>query len=79
MFYLFEPLWHVERMLTMASEANNGTVLDRNYRDVLQALFLCDFSPLRSSSLLFLRTTSPQLFSAESLVIRSCEKMSAVL
>lgn len=46
MFYLFEPLWHVERMLTMASEANNGTVLAGIYRDVLQGLFLCDFSPL---------------------------------
>ncbi|XP_029132651.1 carbohydrate sulfotransferase 3a [Labrus bergylta] len=46
MFYLFEPLWHVERMLTTASEANNGTVLAGIYRDVLQALFLCDFSPL---------------------------------
>lgn len=46
MFYLFEPLWHVERMLTMAAEANNGTVLAGIYRDVLQGLFLCDFSPL---------------------------------
>lgn len=46
MFYLFEPLWHVERMLTMATEANNGTVLAGIYRDVLQGLFLCDFSPL---------------------------------
>ncbi|XP_068573524.1 carbohydrate sulfotransferase 3a [Cebidichthys violaceus] len=46
MFYLFEPLWHVERMLTMASESNNGTVLAGIYRDVLQGLFLCDFSPL---------------------------------
>lgn len=46
MFYLFEPLWHVERMLTMAGEVNNGTVLAGIYRDVLQALFLCDFSPL---------------------------------
>lgn len=46
MFYLFEPLWHVERMLTMASEANNGTVLAGIYRDVLQGLFLCDFSGL---------------------------------
>ncbi|KAM6997097.1 carbohydrate sulfotransferase 3a [Tautogolabrus adspersus] len=46
MFYLFEPLWHVERMLTTASEANNGTVLAGIYRDVLQSLFLCDFSPL---------------------------------
>ncbi|KAM9726280.1 carbohydrate sulfotransferase 3a [Menidia menidia] len=46
MFYLFEPLWHVERMLATATEANNGTVLAGIYRDVLQALFLCDFSPL---------------------------------
>ncbi|KAL6101914.1 chst3 [Pungitius sinensis] len=46
MFYLFEPLWHVERMLTTASEANNGTVSAGIYRDVLQGLFLCDFSPL---------------------------------
>lgn len=46
MFYLFEPLWHVERMLTAATETNNGTVLAGIYRDVLQALFLCDFAPL---------------------------------
>uniref|UniRef100_A0AAQ6IIL6 Sulfotransferase n=1 Tax=Anabas testudineus TaxID=64144 RepID=A0AAQ6IIL6_ANATE len=46
MFYLFEPLWHVERMLTTAAEANNGTVLGGIYRDVLQGLFLCDFSLL---------------------------------
>lgn len=46
MFYLFEPLWHVERMLTIATETNNGTVLAGVYRDVLQGLFLCDFSPL---------------------------------
>ncbi|XP_026164317.1 carbohydrate sulfotransferase 3a [Mastacembelus armatus] len=46
MFYLFEPLWHVERMLTLTTEANNGTVLAGIYRDVLQGLFLCDFSPL---------------------------------
>lgn len=46
MFYLFEPLWHVERMLTMSAEGNNGTVLAEIYRDVLQGLFLCDFSPL---------------------------------
>lgn len=46
MFYLFEPLWHVERMLTMAADTNNGTVLAGIYRDVIQGLFLCDFSPL---------------------------------
>lgn len=46
MFYLFEPLWHVERMLASAAEGNNGTVLGGIYRDVLQGLFLCDFIPL---------------------------------
>ncbi|XP_034464994.1 carbohydrate sulfotransferase 3a [Hippoglossus hippoglossus] len=46
MFYLFEPLWHVERMLSSATEANNGTVLAGIYRDVLRGLFLCDFNPL---------------------------------
>lgn len=46
MFYLFEPLWHIERMLATTAEGNNGTVLAGIYRDVLQALFLCDFSPL---------------------------------
>ncbi|KAK2921837.1 hypothetical protein Q8A73_001322 [Channa argus] len=42
MFYLFEPLWHIESML--AKNANSGTVLAGIYRDVLQGLFLCDFS-----------------------------------
>ncbi|XP_015251010.1 PREDICTED: carbohydrate sulfotransferase 3-like isoform X1 [Cyprinodon variegatus] len=46
MFYLFEPLWHVERMLATAAEGTNGTLLPGIYRDILQALFLCDFSPL---------------------------------
>ncbi|KAM9365259.1 carbohydrate sulfotransferase 3a [Pholidichthys leucotaenia] len=46
MFYLFEPLWHVERMLTMVPETSNGTVLAGIYRDALQGLFLCDFSNL---------------------------------
>ncbi|XP_068184413.1 carbohydrate sulfotransferase 3a [Antennarius striatus] len=46
MFYLFEPLWHVERMLTMEAEASNGTLLAEIYRDVLKGLFLCNFSPL---------------------------------
>ncbi|KAM6916439.1 carbohydrate sulfotransferase 3a [Xenentodon cancila] len=46
MFYLFEPLWHIERMLATTAEGSNGTVLAGIYRDVLQALFLCDFSPL---------------------------------
>ncbi|KAI4823771.1 hypothetical protein KUCAC02_012340 [Chaenocephalus aceratus] len=46
MFYLFEPLWHVDHMLTTATKSNNGTVLSGIYRDVLQGLFLCDFSLL---------------------------------
>ncbi|KAM9847738.1 carbohydrate sulfotransferase 3a [Aulostomus maculatus] len=46
MFYLFEPLWHAERVLTMAGEANNGTALAGIYRDILKGLFLCDFTPL---------------------------------
>ncbi|CAL1577374.1 unnamed protein product [Knipowitschia caucasica] len=46
MFYLFEPLWHVERMLASAAEGNNGTVLGGIYRDVLRGLFACDFEPL---------------------------------
>ncbi|KAJ0067161.1 hypothetical protein NL108_012823 [Boleophthalmus pectinirostris] len=44
MFYLFEPLWHVERMLSSVAESNNGS--GGIYRDVLQGLFVCDFSPL---------------------------------
>lgn len=42
MFYLFEPLWHVERVLTLA----NGSAPSSAYRDVLRGLFLCDFTPL---------------------------------
>ncbi|XP_033835735.1 carbohydrate sulfotransferase 3a [Periophthalmus magnuspinnatus] len=44
MFYLFEPLWHVERMLASVPESSNGT--GGIYRDVLQGLFVCDFGPL---------------------------------
>nr|XP_057914553.1 carbohydrate sulfotransferase 3a isoform X2 [Doryrhamphus excisus] len=47
MFYLFEPLWHVERMLTtMTDNNNNGSQLPGIYHDVLRGLFLCDYSPL---------------------------------
>lgn len=46
MFYLFEPLWHVERMLTLDSGGTNGSVSAIAYRDVLQGLLLCDFGPL---------------------------------
>ncbi|XP_067092704.1 carbohydrate sulfotransferase 3a [Osmerus mordax] len=45
-FYLFEPLWHVERMLTLATGGTNGSVSALAYRDVLQGLFLCNFTPL---------------------------------
>ncbi|XP_057704984.1 carbohydrate sulfotransferase 3a [Corythoichthys intestinalis] len=47
MFYLFEPLWHVERMMmNKSAETNNSSLLPTIYRDVLKGLFLCDFSPL---------------------------------
>lgn len=46
MFYLFEPLWHVEKMLTLETGGTNATVAAKAYRDVLQHLLLCDFSQL---------------------------------
>ncbi|XP_066536138.1 carbohydrate sulfotransferase 3a [Hoplias malabaricus] len=46
MFYLFEPLWHVERMLSEDMGIPNATVSSLAYRDVLLSLFLCDFSLL---------------------------------
>ncbi|XP_055969440.1 carbohydrate sulfotransferase 3 [Sorex fumeus] len=41
-FYLFEPLWHIER--TVAFEAGGASAAGSAlvYRDVLQQLFLCD-------------------------------------
>ncbi|XP_068610835.1 carbohydrate sulfotransferase 3b [Brachionichthys hirsutus] len=48
MFYLFEPLWHVEKMLTLETGGTNATVAGKAYRDVLRQLFLCDFSQLES-------------------------------
>lgn len=48
MFYLFEPLWHVERMLTLEGGGTNGTALTQAYRDVLRQLFLCNFSMLEN-------------------------------
>ncbi|KAM8838038.1 carbohydrate sulfotransferase 3b isoform 1-T3 [Spinachia spinachia] len=48
MFYLFEPLWHVEKMLTLETGGTNATAAVKAYRDVLQRLFLCDFSLLES-------------------------------
>ncbi|KAK2884670.1 carbohydrate sulfotransferase 3b [Channa argus] len=48
MFYLFEPLWHVEKMLALETRVTNATAAARAYRDVLQQLFLCDFSLLEN-------------------------------
>lgn len=48
MFYLFEPLWHVEKMLSLETRGTNATAAAKAYRDVLQQLFLCDFSLLES-------------------------------
>lgn len=46
MFYLFEPLWHVERTLFQDADFPNTTISSLAYRDVLLSLFLCDFSIL---------------------------------
>ncbi|KAM9837217.1 carbohydrate sulfotransferase 3b [Aulostomus maculatus] len=48
MFYLFEPLWHVEKMLTLDTGGTNATAAAKAYRDVLQQLFLCKFTLLES-------------------------------
>nr|XP_057917019.1 carbohydrate sulfotransferase 3b [Doryrhamphus excisus]XP_057917020.1 carbohydrate sulfotransferase 3b [Doryrhamphus excisus] len=48
MFYLFEPLWHVEKMLTLETGGTNATAAAKAYREVLRQLFLCDFSLLES-------------------------------
>ncbi|XP_061562221.1 carbohydrate sulfotransferase 3-like [Phycodurus eques] len=46
MFYLYEPLWHVEKMLTLETGGTNATATAKAYCDVLRQLFLCDFSLL---------------------------------
>ncbi|XP_051503529.1 carbohydrate sulfotransferase 3-like [Myxocyprinus asiaticus] len=46
MFYLFEPLWHVEKMLSIGTSGTNASMAVWVYRDVLQHLFLCNFSML---------------------------------
>ncbi|MBN3302787.1 CHST3 sulfotransferase, partial [Amia calva] len=48
MFYLFEPLWHVEKILTLKTGGTNATASAKAYRDVLQQLFLCDFQLLEN-------------------------------
>ncbi|KAM9197931.1 carbohydrate sulfotransferase 3 [Dugong dugon] len=41
-FYLFEPLWHVERTVSFEPGGANAAGLALVYRDVLKQLFLCD-------------------------------------
>lgn len=48
MFYLFEPLWHVERTLSVDTGIPNSNISSIAYQDVLLSLFLCDFSMLES-------------------------------
>ncbi|XP_061667106.1 carbohydrate sulfotransferase 3-like [Syngnathoides biaculeatus] len=48
MFYLYEPLWHVEKMLTLETGGTNATATAKAYCNVLRHLFLCDFSLLES-------------------------------
>ncbi|KAM4636817.1 carbohydrate sulfotransferase 3 [Discoglossus pictus] len=43
-FYLFEPLWHIER--TVSTESTMGSAFV--YRDVLQQLLLCDLHTLEN-------------------------------
>ncbi|XP_063290234.1 carbohydrate sulfotransferase 3 [Pelobates fuscus] len=41
-FYLFEPLWHIERTVSFDPTGANAVSSAIVYRDVLQQLFLCD-------------------------------------
>ncbi|XP_040831840.1 carbohydrate sulfotransferase 3 [Ochotona curzoniae] len=41
-FYLFEPLWHIERTVAFEPGGANAAGSALVYRDVLQQLFLCD-------------------------------------
>ncbi|XP_016079482.1 PREDICTED: carbohydrate sulfotransferase 3 [Miniopterus natalensis] len=41
-FYLFEPLWHIERKVTFEPGGANAAGSALVYRDVLKQLFLCD-------------------------------------
>ncbi|XP_036121760.1 carbohydrate sulfotransferase 3 [Molossus molossus] len=41
-FYLFEPLWHIERTVTFPPGGANAAGSALVYRDVLKQLFLCD-------------------------------------
>uniref|UniRef100_A0A3B3S029 Sulfotransferase n=1 Tax=Paramormyrops kingsleyae TaxID=1676925 RepID=A0A3B3S029_9TELE len=48
MFYLYEPLWHVDTMLMLKTGQTNQSALAKAHRDVLQELLLCDFTLLES-------------------------------
>ncbi|XP_010604670.1 carbohydrate sulfotransferase 3 isoform X2 [Fukomys damarensis] len=41
-FYLFEPLWHIERTVSFEQGRASAAASALVYRDVLQQLFLCD-------------------------------------
>lgn len=47
-FYLFEPLWHIERTVTFESMGANAVGSAIVYRDVLQQLLLCDLYTLEN-------------------------------
>ncbi|PIN99378.1 Carbohydrate sulfotransferase 3 [Aquarana catesbeiana] len=47
-FYLFEPLWHIERTVTFESIGANAVGSAIVYRDVLHQLLLCDLYTLES-------------------------------
>ncbi|XP_073416125.1 carbohydrate sulfotransferase 3 [Dendrobates tinctorius] len=47
-FYLFEPLWHIERTVSFESIGANAVGSAIVYRDVLQQLLLCDLSILEN-------------------------------
>ncbi|KFQ34068.1 Carbohydrate sulfotransferase 3, partial [Merops nubicus] len=47
-FYLFEPLWHIERTVTFEPGGANAVGSALVYRDVLKQLLLCDLYILES-------------------------------
>ncbi|XP_075466724.1 carbohydrate sulfotransferase 3 [Ascaphus truei] len=47
-FYLFEPLWHIERTVSFESVGSNAVGSAIVYRDVLQQLLLCDLHILEN-------------------------------
>ncbi|XP_053547994.1 carbohydrate sulfotransferase 3 [Bombina bombina] len=47
-FYLFEPLWHIERTVSFESIGSNAVGSAIVYRDVLQQLLLCDLHILEN-------------------------------